>query len=200
MAKKSVTAFNVSIPAKYKPEHRKALAQDIINFIIDRTQKQNVDKNNRKFPKYSKEYMESIDFRVSGKKKGKVDLTLSGDMLSAIKLINDRPGELRIGIPSGDDEAGKAEGNILGTYGQSRSTGKRRDFMGITQKDLNSLMKKFDSDFKVDEMPTQSAQLLKLIREGKDKAAANFAAKDLDGQISITQARELFEGIDGDGE
>ena len=42
----------ISIPKGYSPEERQVIAQEIIDFIIDRSQKKNKDKNNRKFPSH----------------------------------------------------------------------------------------------------------------------------------------------------
>jgi hypothetical protein len=100
------------------------------------------DKRNRNFKPYSKSYKESLDFKIGGKS-SKPNLTLSGDMLDSIELISQRSGNLLIGFENGTEENAKAEGNIKGTYGQKKPTGKARDFLGITQKDLNAILDKY---------------------------------------------------------
>ena len=129
----------MTIPQNLGPTERLELADLIIEHIYDRTN-QGVDKNGRSFPKYSKEYIKSLDFKNAGKSPSKVNLQLSGDMLAALKLLNHKSGNLMIGFENGTDENAKAEGNILGTYGGS-GTGKKRDFLGIQPGKLKELIK-----------------------------------------------------------
>jgi hypothetical protein len=134
--------FPVEISDKYTPDERKAIAIEIIDFIVDRTQKRNLDKNNRPFKGYSKSYMKSLDFKIAGKN-GNVDLTLSGDMMSSIEMLNEKKGKLIIGFSKGLQND-KAEGNILGTYGNKRPVAPARDFLGITTRDLKKeILSKF---------------------------------------------------------
>lgn len=135
----------IEIPDEYGPLERQAIAAEVLDFIRTRTQEKSVDKNNKPFPKYSKEYLDSLDFKIGGKSK-KVDLTLSGDMLGALDLINHKKGQLLIGFQNGSEENARADGNIRGTYGKSSSTGKARDFLGISSTDLQSIIDKYPSD------------------------------------------------------
>ena len=111
----------------------------MIEHIVDRTQR-GLDKNGRRFPRYSKEYIKSLDFKNAGKSPSKVDLQLSGDMLAALKLLNDRKGVLTIGFDRGTEENAKAEGNILGSYGREPNPSKARDFLGVEAKKLRELV------------------------------------------------------------
>lgn len=136
MAQQKVT---IKIPDDLKPIERLELADLIIEHMVERTD-QGLDKNGRPFPKYSKGYMASLDFKNAGKSKD-VDLQLSGDMLAAIKLLKHGSGELVVGFDRGSAENGKAEGNIKGTYGRaSPIPGKKRDFLGIESKKLRELI------------------------------------------------------------
>ncbi len=84
--------------------------------------------------------MASLDFKNSGKSKH-VDLQLSGDMLAALSLLSHKSGEITIGFENGTLENDKAEGNILGTYGQkSPIPGKKRDFLGIEPSKLRDFI------------------------------------------------------------
>jgi hypothetical protein len=38
------------------------------------------------------------------------------------------------------------EGNIKGTYGQKTSTGKKRDFLGVQEKELREVLEKYPLD------------------------------------------------------
>lgn len=134
--------FNLKLNKKYSKQERKAIATDVIDFIVNRSRKDGKDKNNRPFKKYSKGYLNSLDFKIGGKS-GKVDLTLSGDMLDSVELISDKSGNLLIGFENHTEENGKAEGNIKGTYGQKRPTGKSRDFLGISTRDMAKVLRNY---------------------------------------------------------
>lgn len=118
----------------------------MIEHIYERTTSENRDKDGRKFPKYSKSYIKSLDFANARKSPSKVDLQLSGDMLAAMKLLNHRPGEITIGFERGTQENAKAEGNILGSYGGDPNPAKARDFLGIQEKKLRELVKFIKND------------------------------------------------------
>lgn len=95
-----------------------------------------------KFPKYSKGYIKSLDFKNAGKSQSKVDLTLSGDLLQSMQVVSNKPDQITIGFP--DDQQGKADGNIRGTYGKdSPDSSKARNFLGLTETDFNKIVKKF---------------------------------------------------------
>ena len=138
--------FKVQISKEYSPIERDAIAQDIIDFVVERTLK-GKDKDNKKFtPGYSKEYAESRVGQVAGKRKGATpNLRLSGDMLETLgEHISHKPGQILIGFKNGSEENAKADGNVRGTYGQSTENKKlSRDFMGISNKDLKEILKSY---------------------------------------------------------
>jgi hypothetical protein len=137
------TNRRIPISRRYTDDEREAIAFDIISYIRDRS-KSGKGKDGKKFPKYSKEYKESLEFKIAGKSKNKVDLTLSGDMLDSIELLDDSKGELRIGLSEDDVDHGKAEGNIRGTYGQAKgSLAKARDFLAISKNEVNKILKNY---------------------------------------------------------
>ena len=128
--------FTVKVSNKYDEQTRVAIGLEIIDLILERTGK-GLDKNNKAFAGYSKSYTSSFDFKLAGKNKNKVNLNLSGEMLNAITLLDQKKGEITIGIPKDDDfNNSKAQGNIEGTYGGAPKRGKKRDFMGISRCDL----------------------------------------------------------------
>jgi len=133
----------IKIPKDYSPQEREALAIEVIDQIIDRTQS-GKDKKGNNFAGYSKGYTESFDFKLSGKSKSKVNLTLSSEMLNALTLLNHSSGSLTIGYTKDDEfNNDKAEGNIKGTYGQKKPIkGKARDFLGISKSELKEITDK----------------------------------------------------------
>lgn len=168
--------FKVTIPKGYSPRERQAIAREVIDFVIERSKK-GKDKNNKKFPVYSKEYKNSEAFEGFGKKPNKVNLTLTGEMLEELSYLNDKNGELTLGYEKGDKELnGKVEGNVLGTYGKKKADPKKaRDFMGIKKTDLDKILKKYP-------MNNKKAAL---------RAEAIFMAEE-EG-ISLTEAIDKLE-------
>lgn len=134
---------DIRIPKGYKPEARKAIAEDIIDFIINRSLK-GKDVNQENFAPYSKEYIKSKDFKLAGKGK-KPNLRLSFDMLNSLDLRSHEAGNLRIGIDANDKtNQDKAEGNETGSYGKSSGSRKKaRKFIGIKREDLNEILSKY---------------------------------------------------------
>jgi hypothetical protein len=130
--KKGFTQLEISINPKYNQRERKAIAQDVIDFMIDRTLK-GKKSGGGSFPSYSKAYMKSDEFKRSGKGR-KVNLKLSFDMLSSMELVKEESGKITVGYKKGNAEEGKAEGNIRGTYGKSSPiAGKARDFLQMNK-------------------------------------------------------------------
>jgi hypothetical protein len=129
--------FEVSIPKEYSPEERRAIAAEIIDYVISRTEDGKKIGGKEDFPDYSKKYAEE-------KGQENVDLTFSGDMLMNMELLKQKSGALRIGYSSDYEELGKVEGNVLGTYGKSKPIkGKARNFLGITKEELNSILSNY---------------------------------------------------------
>jgi len=135
----------IQLSKQYSGKELEAIGSDIIDRIVTRTQNENVDKNGKKFPKYSKSYSGSLDFKNSGKTND-VDLTLSGDMLATLKILDIKKGQVIIGFEKGT-ENDKAEGNILGTYGSDKPNPKKaRDFLGITEKEKEKILSNYPTD------------------------------------------------------
>ncbi len=135
----------ISIPKGLGPKEREAIAYEVIEAIIERTQK-GKDKNGDRFNSYSKSYKESLNFKIGGKT-NKVDLTLSGDMLADLQLLKHKNGEIVIGYENGTESNAKAEGNIRGTYGQKTpDERKAKDFLGIQKKELSQILELYPAD------------------------------------------------------
>lgn len=146
--------FSVEVDTRYTASQRKAIAQDIIDFIIDRTS-QGKDKNGKSFPRYSDAYRKSMDFKIAGKG-STVNLTLTGEMLFSLKYIESQSfaGRIAIGYDGRASINGKVEGNITGSYGKPNpDPSKARDFLGISDKDLKAILRRYELDdpFKIAE-------------------------------------------------
>ena len=135
----------IQLSNKYSERELKAIGMDVIDRIVTRSQNENVDKNGNKFPAYSETYSKSLDFKNAGKS-GDVDLTLSGDMLASLKILEIKKGKVVVGFEKGI-ENDKAEGNILGTYGTDKPNKKKaRDFLGITDKEKEKILSNYPTN------------------------------------------------------
>jgi len=137
---KTETKISVKVPDNLSPDQRFDVAIKMLQFIHDRTQKgENV--YGRKWAGKAGEYTEKY-----AKKKGSsgpVDLTLSREMLGKMQYFKSLSsnGEIVLGFKNRTKAERKAEGNILGTYGQPQPIpGKARPFLDILQKDVNRIV------------------------------------------------------------
>ena len=182
MAQQKVT---IKINSKYGPAEREAIAQEVIDYIVERTQRAGRNKDGQKMGKYSSSYKKSADYNAAGKG-SMVNLTLSGDMLAELKLLNDRAGSITIGYESGSAQEGKVEGNRKGTYGQSKPVVRpgQRDFLGISKNALGSITKQY---------PVRNLEL----RADKvaEVRAISEKAGEISGRIKLEQLEDDLDGI-----
>lgn len=141
------TQFDVLIPKKLDKRDRELIAQDIIDFVVNRTL-ESKDKNNQTFAKgYSLAYSKSLQGQIAGKKKGdSPNLKLTGEMLNSLELVENNKGKLTIGYGAGASAEllGRVEGNVRGTYGKKTpNKNLARDFLGITDQDKNRIIKDY---------------------------------------------------------
>ena len=147
----SVKAKNIQATIKipnadeYTSGELAAIGQDIVNFIRKRTE-QGIDKDGNQFKGYSKSYEKSLDFKIAGKS-SQVDLKLSGDMLAMLRVLETKKNTVKIGYETDDAEAGRAEGNQIGSYGKPRAnSSKARPFIGIDSEQLKAILAKYPLD------------------------------------------------------
>jgi len=187
---KLIRNVKINIPSDYKPQERKAISTDIVDFIRKRTAK-GLDKNNKPFPKYSKSYTTSAEFKMAGKSK-KVNLEFTGDMMDELEPLKDSKGVITIGYEKGSDLIGRVTGNILGTYGNDKPLrGKKRDFLGISKGDLKTILSRYPlTDRKKSEA---RASLLNAI-DKYSKAKVDELAETLvaSGAIDAMEAEEII--------
>lgn len=168
----------IQIPMGYTYERKQQMAADIVDFIRFRTLS-GYDKNNNPFPKYTKDYAET-----KGVGRGDVDLKLTGEMLDAIKIMYIGKDYIEIGIDGRSKNAAKAEGNILGTYGQALPIpGKQRDFLGITEKDVKKILDQYQQ--------TMDEQMTAYVDSNVDRVMKNLT----DAQINKMKQQQLLESL-----
>lgn len=134
--------IDIRVPAELDGVGRQIVGQEIVDFIVSRTEK-GLGINNQPFTGYSDAYKESEDFSIAGKS-STVNLTLTGDMLSDLQVLSTTTGIISIGYPNGSEENDKAE--WLRSPQPNSQTGKTaptRDFLGISQKDLDVIVGRY---------------------------------------------------------
>jgi hypothetical protein len=149
------------------------IADAIVTHIVGRTMA-GLDKEDKKFSKYTKKYAKD-----KGVGAGEVDLLLSGEMLSELKPLKITADGVEIGYKGSKELVGKVEGNILGTYGQPEPIpGKARDFLGIDDDAVDVIMSAYLEE--LDDQP-------------------GLSEEDLD-RVAREAAREILGDIDFDTE
>lgn len=129
----------VDVPDNYSRKERQAAGEAMLEVIRKRTQS-GKDKNGRDFVGYTQAYKESHEYKLK-RKKGKVDLTLTGDMLASLEVLSSKKGAVMLGYKNGTDENAKADGHISGNV---RKDGRKRDFLGIQKKESTIIFGKID--------------------------------------------------------
>lgn len=130
--KKEKVQTRISLPTNLTPEQRELAGKKIVQLVKERT-KHGVSAKSKPFPKYSKEYKESLDFKIAGKS-STVNLSQTGDMIADLDMLQHGRGYVLIGYSMDYEDIGKVHGNVTGEYGQEFSTGKKRDFIGLPER------------------------------------------------------------------
>lgn len=89
---------------------------------------------------YSKEYSESLDFKAAGKKRTKINMTLTGDMLAGVDLEIGSSGKFKVVVA--EDQVPKAYNHIVG------DTVPQRPWFGVSKSELKEILKDFRADVK----------------------------------------------------
>lgn len=130
--KKKNIQTRIDIPSGLTPEQRELLGEKIVDKIRERT-KDGLSATGRPFKGYSKEYKESLDFKIAGKS-STVDLSSTGDMLAELDVIKNNNRYILVGYEKDHPDAGKVQGNVTGEYGNPRPVTRPRDFIGLPKK------------------------------------------------------------------
>jgi hypothetical protein len=174
MAKLSIfIPFPNSIRDRLK---RNQIADAIITHIVGRTMA-GLDKNDKRFPKYTKEYAE-----IKGVGRSDVDLLLSGEMLDELRPLKITSDGVEIGYQGPKELIGKVEGNILGSYGKEPDEAKARDFLGIKDDDVDIIISAYEDELEEDEDTLSEEDLDKIARE-----AAREILGDIDFDTEIDE-------------
>ena len=135
--KKVAFKFNpfrdVKVASSKKPQARAAIQKFVKKEVLSRT-------SEGKSPVAKGKWKKSLtpDYkRTKGKKGGSSfsDIRLSGDLTSALDVTKQK--NFRLSLQVSGKQAGKADGNNRGTYGRSKPTSKKREFIPKSNQTFN---------------------------------------------------------------
>ena len=130
--KKKHIQTRIDIPKGLTPAQRELLGEKIVRKIRERT-KEGMSATGRPFKGYSKEYKESLDFKLAGKS-DTVSLSSTGDMLAELEVLKNNNRYILVGYEVDHPDAGKVQGNVTGEYGNDKPVTRPRDFIGLPKK------------------------------------------------------------------
>jgi hypothetical protein len=152
---------------------RRSVAQAVIDYILERTDK-NISSTGEKFESpYSDVYANSEEFKLAGKSKRNVNLELTGQMKASIDLISDTPNTITIGITG--EQAKKGYNHQVG------DTVPPRPFIGFqSESEVNKLKALLTKQF-ADE-----------INALRDKKTLGLTVEELFGESLNVQAQNAI--------
>lgn len=130
------TTLVVTLNRQLSSDYLNRVGREIVRTIEKRTLS-GKDKSGNSFYPYSKEYKESMEFRIAGKSPNNVNLKLTGEMLGDLSVIaiDEKKGQIIIGFEDEQQKA-KAHGHITGAEGNLPV----RDFLGISKSELEDIV------------------------------------------------------------
>jgi len=142
------------------------IGQAIIDYIDTRVEDgMGLGREKLKSP-YTKDYSESLDFKAAGKSRGKVNMSLSDDMMSSIDIVETKGAKITYGITD-SEQAVKAYGHQTGFSGHPTiPEGKyKRPFFGVTKEEIKKyILDEFKDEIKAKKV-TSTSEINKVIGE-----------------------------------
>lgn len=117
---------------------KQSIGQALIDRIIERTES-NTSVTGGKLKAYSKEYIASDEFKAFDKSAGDVNMTLTGNMLGTLDIVDITGSKIKLGWDDATENA-KAYNHNVG------DTVPKRAFFGLTKTEINSIKKEFESE------------------------------------------------------
>lgn len=126
---------------------KEALAQAIIDRIVSRTEAGDGMKISssgqgrpvKLYAPYSDEYSDSLEFKAAGKKRNKINMTLTGDMLAAVDVVDTKGNRIKVGVID-DEQIPKAFNHNVG------DTVPERPWFGVSKSELREILEDFRPD------------------------------------------------------
>lgn len=138
---------SISLPSSLDRTQRQLVAEEVMRQIRENTRK-GLSANGDRFPNYTQNYKETLDFRLASKG-STPNLQQTGDMIADLELLEEGPGYILIGYAKDYSDADKVEGNQIGASGKEGVRGnksKARPFIGLPPKQLTLIIAQVRSD------------------------------------------------------
>ncbi len=122
----------------FTEDQRRSIGQAAVEFIVSRTKRGlGIDGVKLQGPdgdgKYSKSYKDSNEFKAGGKSGSRVNLTLTGDMLTSMDVVDvSRDGIIILGFTDDDD-------NDKASFMQE----KNYNFFGLSEREKRKILERF---------------------------------------------------------
>jgi hypothetical protein len=127
------STFTFFIDPAYDFEERRLIARASVDYIVERT-RDGRGIGGDKLGKYSKNYIRTTDFGIAKSGETDVNLTLTGDMLDSLQVLDVTiAGRIVIGYTEGN-ESDKAKWMQEKGY----------DFLGLEQDEIESILSNFE--------------------------------------------------------
>ena len=154
-----------------------AIGQELIDLMIERTTEKSKSVDGRPLPSYSKPYKESETFKQYGKT-NKVDMTLSGDMLGSIDVL-EAGDTVKIGFID-TLQSNKAYGHMTGMKKHPFLDGKveARKFFGVGVGAIEDVVAKYRDDDPKTKKVGEILEGLTFIEQTKTEDAFDFLIGD----------------------
>lgn len=137
MALRPPNRYTAIVNPRYTEAERRRIGEAIIRFIQERTMKGKgiggqTFRNSSGRAVYSQNYVETREFQISGKSRSRINLSLTGDMLDSIEVVDvSTMGRVVIGIP--DDQE-----NDKSVFMREKGY----DFLGLSNDELRGILQK----------------------------------------------------------
>lgn len=138
MALRPANTYTAFVDPGYTESERKQIGIAIVNYIVDRTKRglgvgKKPFKNSKGQSRYSENYIKTPDFKTGGKSINPINLTLTGDMLDSLEVLDTSLiGRIVIGF---SDETQSDKSVFMQEKGY--------DFVGLTKPELNEILNEF---------------------------------------------------------
>lgn len=126
------------------PDIGLSFGQSVIDRIVERT-KSGKDVNGKPFKNYpgssgySDDYVDSLEFKAFGKSRDNINMTLEGNMLADLDILDFSGNKIRVGLRD-ETEILKGFNHVTG------DTVPRREFFGLTDGEIEDLRSEFSGD------------------------------------------------------
>lgn len=147
------------------------VGNEIIDYIVKRSADNKGIGGKALRSPYSKEYTKTTEFKLHGKSPKDVNMRLTGDMIKAISILDKQDSLITVGIE--DENAPKAHGHMTGKNGEVPAM--KREFFGLTKKELSEVLSKFKSDIK--QLPDKPSRIQDLFQSDVQQVEGSTAKR-----------------------